>query len=71
MNNTHTQLWETCLESIKKEIPSANFTTWFKQTAILKEEEGVIFIAVPNDFIKEWMITKYQKLILKSLVSLA
>jgi chromosomal replication initiator protein len=26
---------------------------------------------VPNDFIKEWMVTKYQKLILKSLVSLA
>lgn len=71
MNSTHTELWENCLESIKKEIPSANFTTWFKQTAILKEEDGIVFIAVPNDFIKEWMITKYQKLILKSLVSFA
>lgn len=70
MNNAYTELWENCLESIKKEIPSANFTTWFKQTAILKEEEGIVFIAVPNDFIKEWMMTKYQKLILKSLVSL-
>lgn len=70
MNNAYTELWENCLESIRKEIPSANFTTWFKQTAILKEEEGIVFIAVPNDFIKEWMITKYQKLILKSLVSL-
>lgn len=71
MNSPHAELWENCLESIKKEIPSANFTTWFKQTAILKEEDGIIFIAVPNDFIKEWMITKYQKLILKSLVSFA
>lgn len=71
MNSSHTELWNNCLENIKKEIPSANFTTWFKQTAILKEEDGIIFIAVPNDFIKEWMITKYQKLILKSLVSFA
>ncbi len=69
MNTPHVQLWENCLDAIKKEIPAANFTTWFKQTTILKEEDGIVFIAVPNDFIREWMITKYQKLILKTLVS--
>lgn len=69
MNTSLTDLWQSCLESIKQEIPHANFTTWFKQTTIAKEEDGVIFITVPNDFIREWMITKYQKLVLKTLVT--
>lgn len=71
MNTDITTLWNTCLEDVKKEISAGHFNTWFKNTAVLKEEDGIIFIGVPNDFIKEWMVTKYQKLILKSLVSLA
>lgn len=62
------QLWETCLTEIESQITKANFTTWFKQTSITKEEAGVIYIAVPNEFVREWMITKYQKLILKTIV---
>lgn len=62
------QLWETCLKDIETQITSANFTTWFKHTAISKEEDGVIYVTVPNDFVKEWMVTKYQKLVLKALV---
>lgn len=66
-----TELWDTCLEEIKKEISVGHFNTWFKNTSLLKEEDGIVFIAVPNDFIREWMVTKYQKLILKNLVSTA
>jgi chromosomal replication initiator protein len=71
MNSTTSELWNSCLEDIKKEISAGHFNTWFKNTSLIKEEDGIIFIGVPNDFIKEWMVTKYQKLILKSLVSLA
>lgn len=63
-----TELWNNCLKEIESQITSANFTTWFKNTAVTKEEDGIIFIAVPNEFVKEWMITKYHKLILKALV---
>jgi chromosomal replication initiator protein len=63
-----TQLWNTCLQEIEPQLTNANFTTWFKNTAITKEEDGIIHIAVPNEFVKEWMITKYQKLILKTIV---
>lgn len=63
------QLWDDCLEEVKKEVSAGHFNTWFKNTSLVKEEDGIVFIGVPNDFIKEWMITKYQKLILKSLVS--
>jgi len=71
MNSNTSELWNSCLEDIKKEISAGHFNTWFKNTSLIKEEDGIIFIGVPNDFIKEWMVTKYQKLILKSLVSIA
>ncbi len=63
-----TELWNNCLKEIESQITSANFTTWFKNTAVTKEEDGIIFVAVPNEFVKEWMITKYHKLILKAIV---
>jgi chromosomal replication initiator protein len=62
-------LWENCLNDIQKEVSVGHFNTWFKNTKPVKEEEGIIFIGVPNDFIKEWMVTKYQKMILKNLVT--
>ena len=43
------KLWESCLAEIELSISKANFTTWFKNTQIVKEEEGVLFIGVPND----------------------
>ena len=63
------QLWNTCLTEIESQVTKANFTTWFKNTAIHKIEEGVVYVAVPNEFVKEWMLTKYQKLILKIMVA--
>ncbi len=68
MDTSVLQLWETCLQEIEPQVTKANFTTWFKNTAINKEEEGIIYITVPNEFVREWMITKYHKLILKTIV---
>jgi chromosomal replication initiator protein len=68
MDSNHAQLWNTCLRDIESQVTKANFSTWFKNTAIVKEEEGIIFIGVPNEFVREWMMTKYQKLILKTIV---
>jgi chromosomal replication initiator protein len=66
--DTH-QLWNKCLTEIETQVSKANFSTWFKNTCINKEEEGIIYIAVPNEFVREWMITKYHKLILKTIVT--
>lgn len=62
-------LWKECLSEIETEVSRANFNTWFKKTAIVKEEDGIVSISVPNEFIKEWLSTKYNKLILKTLRS--
>jgi chromosomal replication initiation ATPase DnaA len=42
MSTDITQLWNTCLEDIKKEVSLSHFNTWFKNTVILKEDEGHI-----------------------------
>ncbi len=68
MENDLVQLWETCLKDIESQVTSANFSTWFKHTSASKEEDGIITITVPNDFVKEWLSTKHHKLILKTLV---
>lgn len=60
-------LWENVLTQIELSISKANFSMWFKDTYIIKQEEGVIFLAVPNVFVKDWLINKYHKDILKNL----
>lgn len=60
-------LWEDALGNIEQQISSANFKTWFKDTFINKYDDGVVYIGVPNSFVKEWMNNKFHKMILKTL----
>ncbi len=61
------QLWQTVLVEMELGVSKANFTTWFKDTRIVKEDAGVVVISVPNAFVKEWLLTKYHSAILRSL----
>ena len=63
------QLWKKCLVEIETGISKANFSTWFKNTSILKEEVGVVFVGVPNEFVRDWLKNKYHKLITKTIAS--
>ena len=61
------QLWENTLVDIELNVSKANFSTWFKNTAIQKVDSGVVYLGVPNQFVKDWLATKYHKDILKTL----
>jgi len=61
------ELWQTILGEIELNISKANFITWFKNTKIQSQKEGVVTISVPNGFTKEWLENKYNKLIFKIL----
>ncbi len=63
------EIWNSCLQEIETNVSKANFSTWFKNTHIAKEDSGTIFVGVPNEFVKEWLVTKYHKLILKVLMN--
>lgn len=61
------QLWKSCLMEIETGVSKANFSTWFKNTSILKEEMGIVYIGVPNEFVRDWLKNKYHKLITKTI----
>src|SRR3990167_2831821 len=60
------ELWKTCLREIETGMSKANFSTWFKNTSVVKEDTGVIYIGVPKEFVRDWLLNKYHKLITKT-----
>lgn len=64
---TNKELWENVLTELELSLSKANFTTWFKDTHIVRTDEGVVYLGVPNQFVKDWLQSKYHKLIVSSL----
>ncbi|MDB5204000.1 MAG: dnaA [Candidatus Taylorbacteria bacterium] len=60
-------LWNKVLAEMELTLSKINFAMWFKDTFIVKIEDGVVHIGVPSAFIKEWFANKYHKMIFKSL----
>lgn len=61
------KLWDNVLVEIELGISKANFSMWFKNTYITKQEDGIVYLSVPSIFVKDWLNNKYHKSILKSL----
>ena len=59
------ELWEHILTQVELSISPANFNTWFRNSFITKIEEGVVYIAVPSQFFKDWYLKKFHTLLLK------
>lgn len=57
------ELWQSVLAQLQFQISPANFSTWLKNTHILAKKDGQLFVSVPNNFSKEWLENKYNKLI--------
>jgi len=64
------QLWQSVLVEMELDVSKANFSTWFKDTRLVKEDSGVVVLSVPNAFVKEWLLTKYHSAILRNLRNL-
>lgn len=67
--NENTQLWNSCLSEIETTLSKPSFSTWFGHTTIVKQESGVVVVGVPNEFVKNWLLSKYHKMILKTLTT--
>ncbi|MFA6094556.1 MAG: chromosomal replication initiator protein DnaA [Candidatus Paceibacterota bacterium] len=61
------KIWESVLAEMEMAVSKANFNTWFKDTYIVKMEDGVIYLGVPNAFVRDWLLNKYHGSILKAL----
>lgn len=63
------QIWESCLDEIETSLSRANFVTWFKNTSLSRQENGTAYISVPNEFVRDWLNTKYKTAILSHLMN--
>ncbi|HEV8229456.1 MAG TPA: chromosomal replication initiator protein DnaA [Candidatus Limnocylindria bacterium] len=55
------QLWHATLGELQLSLTKANYDTWFKDTAIVSEEDDVYCVGVPNAFAREWLENKYRQ----------
>jgi chromosomal replication initiator protein len=69
MNNQ--QLWQSVLGNMEVSLSRGNFTTWFKNTAVVERSDETIIIGVPSEFIRKWISEKFQQEILKILKQIA
>ena len=65
--NDYSKMWQSALVEIETAVSQANFSTWFKETNIIREEEGVIYLGVPNSFTQQWLFKKFHNSILRIL----
>lgn len=63
-------LWQEALSEIEIQISKPNFLTWFKNTNLIDKKDGTAFVALPNNFAKEWIESRYQKVVLGALRAL-
>ena len=57
------KLWEKFLGTIRAELSSQAYQTWFESINLLSIENKEITIEVPNRFHYEWLDSKYDALI--------
>ncbi len=60
-------LWQAVLGEIELSVSRGNFVTWFKNTTLLKEDNGLIVVGVNNIFIKQTIEKKYTDLLTATL----
>src|SRR4030043_391481 len=64
------ETWQAALGELEVTFSKANFSTWFKNTFILKMSEEEIVIATPNGFTQEWLENKYHPTVFETLKKL-
>ena len=67
MEKTCTNVWNSCLQIIKDNIPAQSFKTWFEPIKALRMEGSVLTIQVPSLFFYEWLEEHYVGLLRKTI----
>jgi chromosomal replication initiator protein len=60
-------LWQAVLGEIELSISRGNFVTWFKNTQLIKNKDGIVVVGVPNIFVKNQLERKFDELVLSVL----
>jgi len=67
MDKSAQELWENCLEIIKKELPEKSFDLWIKPIKAVSVSDDKFLVEVPNKFFSDWIKLNLQDIIEKEL----
>lgn len=51
-------LWNQCLERLRQDLPTQQFSMWIRPL-VSQEEEGLVSLYAPNRFVLDWVRDKY------------
>ncbi len=57
------KLWEDTLTQLELKLSPQHFSTWVKPLKLVKIEQDVVHLEVPNRFVLDWVKENYSKLI--------
>jgi len=59
------ELWEHILSQVELSVSPANFNTWFRDSHLIKIEDGIVYVGVPSQFYRDMYLKKFHMLLLK------
>jgi chromosomal replication initiator protein len=59
-------IWERILDKLENRVNSQSFSTWFRPTALSRDDGGKIYVAVPSPLFANWISKNYMELIKES-----
>ena len=67
MIRDHTTVWDSCLQTIRKNVNVQSFKTWFEPIRPVRLANEALTIQVPNKFFYEWLEEHYVQLLKKTI----
>ncbi len=59
------KLWDDTLAHLKLNLSPQHYSTWIKPLRLVKIEQDMVYLEVPNRFVLDWVKENYSKLIQK------
>ncbi|HUV29579.1 MAG TPA: chromosomal replication initiator protein DnaA [Acidobacteriota bacterium] len=63
---TNSQQWADCLNYVARRVKRQSFNTWLKLTRGEPTEDGAFKVAVPNQFVADWIDSHFRDLIVEA-----
>lgn len=63
MVKDYAEVWDSCLETIRRNVNSQSFKTWFEPIRPVRIDGSALTIQVPNKFFYEWLEEHYVALL--------
>lgn len=60
-------IWQEVLQVVRERVEATKYATWFAPLKPLSGAVGMLRIAVPNKFVRDWLVEHYHELITETL----